>query len=495
MIKVAATAICEGYAYAKAFNVISHKISDTSTFKGVKDAVEQLDKAIDLSLKQLKNIKNEDNSKYLFLDAHILLLEDPMLRDEIVSMIEKENLDAITAFSLVIDKYINMMKDSTDSYLQERYLDFLDIKLRVLQNLNKISISLSNLEECILIIEELYPSLLVNISKNVKGIIALKGGFTSHSAILCRARGIPFVVANISDDFMGEVIIENDTIYLNPTIEVKTLFEKKRMKEEVINKDLKDISVYANVVNNEEVKYIPSDFKGIGLYRTEFILMNEEYAFDYLKQVAIYMEALEMMAGKPITFRTFDFGGDKQVEYLPILQKGVMNYYKYPVLFENQIKALLMANTAYPDQVKIMFPMIETFKQYQDLKKIVVKIAMENGYKIPKVGMMLETPTAFFNLNNFKNVDFISVGTNDLCSALFNISRERLMLFDNLYNELLNVLKEIISFSNENDIHLSVCGEVISQKEFAKKAIALGLRNVSISRRLVKNIYDAVNEE
>ena len=284
MIKITATAICEGYAYAKAFNVISHKISDTSTFKGVKDAIKQLDKAIDLSLKQLKNIKNEDNSKYLFLDAHILLLEDPMLRDEIVSMIEKENLDAITAFSLVIDKYINMMKDSTDSYLQERYLDFLDIKLRVLQNLNKISISLSNLEECILIIEELYPSLLVNISKNVKGIIALKGGFTSHSAILCRARGIPFVVANISDDFMGEVIIENETIYLNPTIEVKTLFEKKRMKEEVINKDLKDISVYANVVNNEEVKYIPSDFKGIGLYRTEFILMNEEYAFDYLHQ-------------------------------------------------------------------------------------------------------------------------------------------------------------------------------------------------------------------
>ena len=108
MIKITATAICEGYAYAKAFNVISHKISDTSTFKGVKDAVDQLDKAIDLSLKQLKNIKNEDNSKYLFLDAHILLLEDPMLREEIVSMIEKENLDAITAFSLVIDKYINI---------------------------------------------------------------------------------------------------------------------------------------------------------------------------------------------------------------------------------------------------------------------------------------------------------------------------------------------------------------------------------------------------
>lgn len=494
MIKINAKAICEGYAYAKAFNVISHKISDTSTFKGVKDAVDQLDKAIDLSLKQLKNIKNEDNSKYLFLDAHILLLEDPMLRDEIVSMIEKENLDAITAFSLVIDKYINMMKDSTDSYLQERYLDFLDIKLRVLQNLNKISISLSNLEECILIIEELYPSLLVNISKNVKGIIALKGGFTSHSAILCRARGIPFVVANISDDFMGEVIIENDTIYLNPTIEVKTLFEKKRMKEEVINKDLKDISVYANVVNNEEVKYIPSDFKGIGLYRTEFILMNEEYAFDYLKQVAIYMEALEMMAGKPITFRTFDFGGDKQVEYLPHLKKGIENYYVYRKLFENQIKALLVASKKYPNQVRILFPMIETFKQYQELKKVVVKLAKEEGIKVPSIGMMLETQSAFINLVDFKNVDFISVGTNDLTSELFNVSRDEVILFENLYVEILDVLKKVIWFCNINDIYLSVCGELISKKEFAKKAISLGLKNISISPYFINNIYNAINE-
>ena len=104
MIKITATSICEGYAYAKAFNVVSHKLSSQSSFKGVIDAVNQLDKAITLSLKQLKSIKKENNSDYSFLDAHILLLEDPMLRSEIVSMIEKENLDAITAISIVIDK-------------------------------------------------------------------------------------------------------------------------------------------------------------------------------------------------------------------------------------------------------------------------------------------------------------------------------------------------------------------------------------------------------
>ena len=223
--------------------------------------------------------------------------------------------------------------------------------------------------------------------------------------------------------------------------------------------------------------------------------MDKKYAFDHEKQAQVYIEALSKVDERSIVFRTFDLGDDKQVEYLPIMQKGVMNYYIYPILFENQIKALLKANSLYPGQVKIMFPMIETFKQYQDLKNVVIKVAIENGYSIPSVGIMLETPTAFFNLHDFKEVEFISVGTNDLCSSLFNISRDKVMLFDNLYEELLRVLEQIIVFANENNIHLSVCGEIISQTEFAKKAFNLGLKNVSISSRLVKNIYRAINEE
>lgn len=385
------------------------------------------------------------------------------------------------------------MRDASDKYLQERYLDFLDIKLRVTQNFNNVSISLANLEECVLVIEELYPSLLINISKNVKGIIALRGGFTSHSAILCRMMGIPFVLADINEEFDGNIMITNDLVYLNPSKEVVEEFNKHNEIREDYIKNLKDINVYANVVNNQEIKNISPEFKGIGLYRTEFVLMNPEYAFDYLKQARIYEEALELIEGRTITFRTFDLGGDKQVDYLPKLQKGIVNYYRFPKLFENQIKALLIASMKYPDQVKIMFPMIETFKQYQELKKYVVKMARELGCKVPRIGMMLETQSAVSNLSDFKNVEFFSVGTNDLTSELFNVSRDGVILFEEYYDGLLNVLSTIIEFSNTNNIELSVCGELVSKTDFAKKVFEKGVKNISISPIFIKNIYKAIN--
>ena len=423
-----------------------------------------------------------------------MLLEDNTLKTETIGYIVNEHINAIDAFTKTIDKYINIMKNANDQYLQERYLDFLDIKTRVLQNLNKVSISLANLEECILIIEELYPSLLLNISKNVKGIIAKRAGFTSHSAILCRSMGIPFVVCDIPCDFNGDIIIDNDTIYLNPTLDIINNYNAHKEAEDNILRDLKDIKVFANVVNNKDIDSISEEFSGIGLYRTEFIIMNFEYAFDYMKQIEIYEDALSKMNGRIITFRTFDLGGDKQADYLPTLNKGIINYYTYPKLFENQIKALLYVANKYPDQVRIMFPMIENFKQYQELKKQVVKLARETGWKVPPIGMMLETQCALINLEEFKNVDFISVGTNDLTSELFNISRENLVLFDKLYDNLLNVLEKIINFCNKNNISLSVCGELVSKKEFAKKCFAIGLKNVSITPHYINNIYKALNE-
>lgn len=458
---------------------------------GVEDTINQYDKAIKLSLKQLNKVKTEKPNSHDFLTAHIMVLEDAALRKEVVEYIINDHLNAADAFTKVVDKYINSLKSSTNQYLQERYLDFLDIKSRVLQNINRTCISLSNLEECILIVEELFPSLLINISKNVKGIIAKKGGFTSHSAILCRMMGIPFVLAEMPSDFNGNILIHNDEIYLNP--EAAIVEEHLTEKQEEINKDLGDIKVYANVANNIEIDHLTSEFSGIGLYRTEFILSNFEYAFDYIKQAKVYEEALFKVNGRTITFRTFDLGGDKQLDFLPPLPKGIINYYTLPKLFENQIKALLHASKNYPNQVKIMFPMIENFKQYQELKKYIVKMSREMGVKSPRIGMMLETQSALINIEEFKNVDFISVGTNDLTSELFNVSRDELILFDDLYDNLIEVLGKIIRFANSNNIELSVCGELISKTEFARKVIACGLKNVSISSYFINNIYKAIN--
>ena len=493
MLTLPATVLSEGIAYSKAFNISSRNEHKTS-FLGEEASKKQFNKAIKLSIKQLEKML-DDNEEQTFINAHILLLSDPALHEEVYKIIREEHMNAIDAFTKVIDKYVQIMANANSEYLRQRYLDFLDIKARVIQNFSKMIFSLENLGECILMMEEIYPSLLVNISKNVKGIIVRQGGLTSHSAIMCRSMGIPFVVVDFPDDFNGDVLIGEDVVYFNPDRETINKYSTTSSKRTYSKEDFKGVGVYANVINNNDLDSVTDEFSGIGLYRTEFLLMDKEYAFDYNKQAEVYLEALDKMNGRTIVFRTFDFGGDKQIEYLPILQKGLINYYKYPILFENQIKALLIANNKYPGKVKIMFPMIETYKQFQDLKNIVIRIAIENDYALPLIGMMLETPTAFFTMSTFADVDFISVGTNDLCSALFNISREKVLLFDNLYTELLKVLEQIIEFANGNNIHLSVCGEIISQKEFAKKAINLGLKNVSISPKLIKNIYSAVNEE
>lgn len=438
-------------------------------------------------------MKSEDE-QHDFIAAHILLLEDSNLRNEVIELIKTKYFSAKEAFTVVIDKYINTLKDSKDKYLNERYLDFLDIKIRVINNLDNNHKSLTNLEECILYIDELLPSYLLNMSKNVKGIIARKGGFTSHSAIMCRSLGIPFVIANIEDDYEGLVIIDNDTIILNPTQELIESYMKQMNSSKTISKDLQDICLFANISNNEEIELVTGEFMGIGLYRTEFILTNQEIATDVIKQANIYLEALKKANGKPIIFRTFDIGDDKTVSYIPDIGKGVKNYYKYPKLFENQIEAILNASKHYPNQVSIMFPMIEYLDAYLKLKKTVIKKARELGIKPIKVGMMLETQKALINLEDFGMVDFLSIGTNDLCAELFNIKRDSVLMFEDIYEELAMVIKKIVFFANRNNIPLSICGELASKKEFAKKVIKLGIKKISISPKQINNIYEAISE-
>lgn len=458
-------------------------------------SIKQYKKAIFLSISQLKDLKKEMKISHDFVEAHILLLNDPVLHNDVENLIKNEHLNALDAFVTIIDKYTEMMKGSTDTYLKERYVDFLDIKSRVVQNLNKQIVTLSNLEECILLVDELLPSTLINISKNVKGIIAKKGGYTSHSAILCRNLGIPYVVFDFPEKIKGKILIDNDKVIINPSLKYVSKYKIKSQITEAINKDLKDIEVWANITNNDEISQISDAFTGIGLYRTEFIIMDPNYAFDSTKQSEIYIDALHKMNNKPIVFRTFDIGDDKKIDYLPILEKGIKNYYAYPRLFENQIIALLNASKLYPNQVRIMFPMIETINQFQELKKYIVKKAREMKVKVPPIGMMLETQGALINLSDFSGVDFMSVGTNDLCSELFNISREEVVLFENLYTDLLKILEKIINFCKINNISLSVCGELINKTEFARKVIQLGLKKVSVGYNSINNIYKAINEE
>ena len=205
---------------------------------------------------------------------------------------------------------------------------------------------------------------------------------------------------------------------------------------------------------------------------------NRPYTFD--EQYTIYSEAVSLMKGKPITFRTFDVGDDKQIDYLITNHKGFDNYIKNPLIFEDQVKALLKANSF--NTIRIMFPMIEQESEFIYLKDWVLRLAKEGNYNIPKIGMMLETKMALTSIETFLEPDFFSIGTNDLTHELYNISREDETneIFNHI-NDLIESLKRVVKFCNEKNISLSICGELASIKEVAIRFYEIGIKNLSVS--------------
>ena len=206
----------------------------------------------------------------------------------------------------------------------------------------------------------------------------------------------------------------------------------------------------------------------------------------------IYTEACEKLKDKSIVFRTFDVGDDKNLSYLRVDKKGVSNYFNNPFIFETQVKAILASNIY--DNLSIMFPMIETYKEFKLLRKWVIKIAKKNKYKIPKIGMMLETKEALYSIKKFKHVDFISVGTNDLTSELYGVDRSQGMSDIYYAPDLMKKLSSVVDFAKKKKFSLSVCGELASIKDAAIMFYKIGIRNLSVSPSLIRILNMSIEE-
>ena len=219
--------------------------------------------------------------------------------------------------------------------------------------------------------------------------------------------------------------------------------------------------------------------------------MNKDRALTEDEQYEIYNDAILELKQRPITFRTFDIGDDKQLPYLKADKKGVRNYRNYPDLFKDQIKALIRANRY--QNMKIMFPMIETYDEYSYLRDLVVKYKKELGSKqYLKIGMMLETKEAIKNLDDFKDVDFISLGTNDLTHELYNINRNEVSNYDMYIDNLIEVIKNVVEHCKKYNIELSICGEIAGIPQVTSKLLDAGIRNFSVSPSLCKSIEEAI---
>lgn len=490
--------LSEGVAVGKA-----HILTYTSIQKNKTTPKQEkllLKQAIDASVLELESLKktNQENEEYLSMQ--ILLLQDSVLLEKAYKEIDMGNSAAL-GITNVFSEYINSLLDATSSYLKERVLDLSDVKGRILRNLHGEKTTALT-EPFILIAEELYPSFLIQNKNLILGIVTSKGGYSSHGAILCRQFNIPYMVGQIPINEKEECIIDTrkQQIITSPTTEEILHYQMvlQKLSLEVYQAvEHTGFQFLANVSDNTQLEQVRSyGFDGIGLYRTEMIFMHSDRPYTLEEQVEVYSEAVEKMRGKSICFRTFDIGDDKQLLYVKTFQKGIDNYIHNPILFKTQIEALIQAN--HYDTIKIMFPMIYSAEEFDFLKRWVLQIQKEmKDTSFIQFGIMLETQEALTQIETFTDVDFISIGTNDLVLSIYHIHRDdQTTVLKEYLTDLICKLKHVVEFCQEKKIGLSICGELAAIGPALREFIKIGFRSFSVAPPAVKvlnHIYKEYN--
>ena len=455
------------------------------------------------------------------LNGHLMLLQDPMLTGEIENQIDNDKVCSEFAVETVCNMYADMFASMDDELMQQRAADMRDIKTRmqkILLGVQSVDVSLLP-AGTILMAEDLTPSVTAGINPdNVAGIVTELGGRTSHSAILSRALEIPAVVAAsgiLSEVKDGDELIldgESGEIFVNPGSDLIAEYEKRRdaylqEKEELkqyigtssTTVDGVTVEIAANIGKPEDVdRVLAYDGEGIGLFRTEFLFMDrnemptEDEQFEAYKKVAVAMK------GKPVIIRTLDIGGDKEIPYMG-LKKDENPFLGYRAIrfcldrkddiYRPQLKALLRASAF--GNIKIMVPMVTCIEEYREAKELVADIGKELDEagiaynKEIQVGIMVETAAASLMADVFaKDVDFFSIGTNDLTQYTMSVDRgnDKVSYLYSTFNPaVLRSIRHIIECGRREGIMVGMCGEAASDPLMIPLLLAFGLNEFSMS--------------
>ena len=455
------------------------------------------------------------------LQGHLMLLMDPMLTGEIENTIKGESICSEFAIEMVCTMYANVFAGMDDELMQQRATDMRDIKTRMQRVLLGVeSVDIASLPEgSILIAKDLTPSMTAGINpKNVVGIVTELGGKTSHSAILARALEIPAVVA--VSDFLTQVkngervILDGDTgiVYVNPDAAVEgeytakrdaLLAEKKELEKYIgkptVTKDGVTVELVANIGKPKDVeKVLQYDGEGVGLFRTEFLFMDRNSMPTEEEQLEAYKKVAEALEGKPVIIRTLDIGGDKEIPYMG-LEKDENPFLGYRAIrlcldrkediYKPQLRALLRAS-AYGN-IKIMIPLVTCIDEYREAKMLIDELKLEldrQGIAYNKkiqVGIMVETAAASLIADIFaKEVDFFSIGTNDLTQYTMSVDRgnDKISYLYSTFNPaVLRSIRRIITCAREAGIMVGMCGEAASDPMMIPLLLAFGLNEFSMS--------------
>ena len=485
-------------------------------------------------LKELyeKALEDVGEANAMIFEIHQMMLEDLDYLESIENIIRSQEVNAEYAVATTADNFAQMFASMDDAYMQGRAADVKDVSERVLDILCGVSAGVKEMTEpCIIAADDLAPSETVQLDKSkVLGFATMYGSANSHTAILARTMNIPAVIGlgeTLSSQYDGKMaVIDGFTgiLYVDPDEETLARMQEKRAKDleqkellnqlkgkENVTRSGQKINVYANIGNVSDLgAVLKNDAGGIGLFRSEFLYLENSTFPTEEQQFAVYKQVAESMAGKKVIIRTLDIGADKRVDYFnldkeenPALgYRAIRICLTRPEIFKTQLRALYRA--AVYGNLSIMFPMIISVSEVKKIKEIIAQVQAElKAEGIPykedvELGVMIETPAAVMISRELaKEVDFFSVGTNDLTQYTLAIDRQNQKLdtfYDPHHPAVLAMIKMAADNAHAEGKWIGICGELGADLELTEEFLKMGLDELSVSPALVLPLRKRIRE-
>ena len=506
------------------------KVQDTEAEKkryreAVQTAITELQGLYDKALKEV----GEANAA--IFEMHQMMLEDEDFTESVENIIDSQSVNAEYAVASTGDNFAQMFASMDDEYMRGRAADVKDISERLVSVLNGASRQQMDADEPVIVMAvDLAPSETVQMDKDkVLSFVTTQGSVNSHTAILARTMSIPALIGvdmPLDAELEGKFAIvdgDNGTVYIDPSEDVLAQMQEKKEQaeekkqllqqlkgKETITKDGKKIKLYANIGNSKDLAMVlQNDAEGIGLFRSEFLYLEKEDYPTENEQFMVYKMVAETMAGKQVIIRTLDIGADKQCDYFnmdpednPALgYRAIRICLTRPEVFKTQLRALYRASVF--GNISIMYPMITSVWEVKQIKKIVEEVKEElrsQNIEFGEVaqGIMIETPAAVMISRELaKEVDFFSIGTNDLTQYTLAIDRQNPKLddfYDAHHPAVLEMIRMVAQNAHAEGIWAGICGELGADLELTEQFVQMGIDELSVSPGRILPIRKIVRE-
>ena len=479
-----------------------------------------------------KALEDVGEANAMIFEAHQLMLEDPDYVESIENIIRTQDVNAEYAIGATADNFAAIFEAMDDAYMQGRAADVRDVSERLLQALSSQNETVMVMDEPVIIAaDDLVPSETVQLDKEkVLSFVTMYGSANSHTAILARTMNIPAVIGlgeALKEEYDGKVAIVDGVdgkVYIDPDEETMASMQKKQKKdqeqkellnqlkgEENVTKSGQKVNVYANIGNLADVgAVLKNDAGGIGLFRSEFLYLESDTYPTEEQQFTVYKKVAETMAGKKVIIRTLDIGADKQVDYFKLDKednpalgyRAIRICLTRPEIFKTQLRALYRAS-AY-GQISIMFPMIISVAEVKKIKEIVEEVKAElrtEGAAFREdveLGIMIETPAAVMVSRELaKEVDFFSVGTNDLTQYTLAIDRQNQKLedfYDSHHPAVLAMIRMAAESAHAEGKWIGICGELGADVTLTETFLKMGIDELSVAPGMVLKVRQKIRE-